>query len=431
MNQIKSIADNLSGIIFHAEDKVSIFFHEFGLDKRVTFSYFCFISILLLTLPFSPILVVFFSFFILVLFSERINTSHRRILGMLLLVAYSIIISSRQRFISQSDDMNYYYWFYTNISANIYNWDGMVYSDFLFYFFIKSLKILFPVTFSPDFFLFLFSFLSSFIFFIWLEFFALVSFEHKYHSMILAISLFYFSYFMSTQAVRQMIAIPLVLIAFSSSNRLNVIFILIISTFIHSSSLVMYLLFYLSRFNIQRVFVLILVAFGVFKLLQPVLIGAIGSGTIPNESLFKMIYSYLTWELGEDHRSFFFSMLRLPVFSLICFLVFWRSSFSIYRNMFFIFLLAYLITYEFPFVPLRMAMPTFFVLIGFMKIVSVYPIKNLYRILIIVVSLNFLRIQLSGVVGDSSGFNLYHSFSVYSFKPFYYLNSILDFLINE
>lgn len=413
------------------EQKVGSVFRLYNLDesRRGWNHYtFCFLILLLLLLsPFSPVVSVFLSYIILVIFSERISKTIRISLAIVLIVGQSVIISSRERFVSPSDDLNYYYWFYNQISGDFSNWEGMVYTDFLFYFVLKLFKIVFPFLLSPDFFLFLFSILSSGFLVVWLELFAVEQFKLRYRSVIIGISLFYFGYFMSTQAVRQMIALPLVLIAFSSLENFKKILILCVATLIHSSSVLIFFLLCLSKLNLKKSLSVLVVCFVLFKLSAPILIESVENGILPKVSVIGSIYSYLTWQLGDDHIAFFFSILRISIFSFAAFLIFRRKRNVFYRNVFFVFFISYLLSYEIPYMPLRLGMLTFFVLVGFLKIVSIYQLVNMYRIFVILVSINYLRIHLFLIPKESTGFNLFFSIPAYSFEPFYYFSKIFNY----
>ncbi|MBM9590248.1 EpsG family protein [Leptospira sp. 201903075] len=416
---------------FFVERRVAAFFDFFNLGEKAKFwnqhSFNFTIILLLVMIPYSPVVSVFLSFFILVLYSERLPKTFRVGLGLILIIGQSVVIASRERLVSPSDDLNYYYWFYNHISGDFSNWEGMVYTDFLFYFVLKLFKSYLPYLLSPDFFLFLFSILSSGFFFLWLELYAVSQFKIKYRAVIIGISLFYFGYFMSTQAVRQMIALPLTLIAFSAFRNWKGILILVIATLVHSSSVLMFFLLWLSKLSLKKSLSVLFVGLIFLKLLQPFLIQLVQAGIVPNASVIGSLYSYLNLELREDHKVFFFAILRITFFSLVGFIIFRPNKQEFYRNVYFLFLAAYILFFQYPFLPLRLGMLTFFVLVGFLKIVSVYRVINVYRIFVILVSINYLRIHLFMIPKESTGFNLFFSIPAYSFEPFYYFFKIFNF----
>jgi hypothetical protein len=381
-----------------------------------------------ITFPFSPILSSIIIFFNLSFFSNIITDKIRKLLGLLFIICNSIVWSSRERFIEKSDDMNYYYNFYLNLSSDITDLNGMVWNDFLFYFSHKIIRVLLSTTLTVDFFLFLYPFISSILFFYWLEKFIIKKSLKKNRALLLSISLFYFDFFMSTQAVRQMISIPILLVAYYSGLNKKGLLSFIIASFIHSSSIIIILYLFLSKLKLQYSLLILFTFFILLAFFQDIYLGLYSLSIIPNISIFKVITSYLTMELRRDHIEFFWALIKIPFFSLFGFLFFWSKKYDQLKNFFFLLLISYFLLYNYPYAPFRIAMPILFVMGGLMKFFSLYKIINIYRTYLILMLLNFFRIQFFVNINNPSlGFNLYYSFPIYSFTPFYYIKGIIGF----
>lgn len=210
-------------------------------DKYGQFLVACFSLIICFI---SPLLAWIIAMLILAVGSSVLNRSNRRILGFTVIFAGSLTIASRQVFESTSDDLIQYYAVYQylsgggDVTAIVCFGDGFEIGLPLLF---LALSFFFPKA-EPSLVIFFVSFICGLLFLSWLEKYGMKEVEPAKRSLCLATALIFFSFFMTSQLTRMMIAMLLVLYALYEKNILISALFVVMGTAFHLTALPIYIL---------------------------------------------------------------------------------------------------------------------------------------------------------------------------------------------
>lgn len=173
----------------------------------------------------------------------------RRVLGLLLIIFIATVVASRQFGVSPSDDFagSYYPVFIQIAHGN---------RDALFEYgqgievglpFLWLLISFFQPDISSTGLIFLTTFMSMGIFWVWLEVYGLEGIDNQNRATVIAIVLLMCSFFLSSQLVRQFFSSVILLFAISGKNLSTRIIFLIIASFFHLTAFPIYIFFHLAK----------------------------------------------------------------------------------------------------------------------------------------------------------------------------------------
>lgn len=199
---------------------------------------------------FSPLLAWLIVLLVLGLLSEGSTESIRRILGFLLIVAMATITASRKFGISESDDFSrsYYPVFVSIANGDLnslfsYGKGGSEFGIPVLWYLISIFR---PQASSTEL-IFWTSFISAGIFWVWLEVYGVQKFENKDKATIIAISLLMYSFFLSSQLVRQFFSSTILLFAISSVTAKKRFIFLIVASSFHLTAIPVYIFVQLAK----------------------------------------------------------------------------------------------------------------------------------------------------------------------------------------
>jgi hypothetical protein len=219
------------------------YFEELIFKKRsLELLNYMFVLFMIIVLAFAPFFAFWGVIIFFVLFSSSINNTTRRLAGFVIMVAGCVCYSSRACFLP-SDDIQNYYEIFTLIHDGTFRIDffGTAYPEIVTTFFFKVLSFFFGYI-TPSGLMFFSSLSSSLLFLFWIEKYGLVSIKRENRALCVACTLTFFSFMLSTQAIRQMLAITLVLNALFTKRKRYQFIIMVLAVFTHSSALPLFVM---------------------------------------------------------------------------------------------------------------------------------------------------------------------------------------------
>lgn len=375
---------------------------------------------LFLVLPFSPFACFLASVLILSFSKNWINGANRKIIGLILIVSGSLVISSREvTWLIPSDDMLRYFWVFEQINlakADIFQFYGIEFILPLFY----KLYGYINSSASVNEVMFVTSLTISLFFWSWLEFYGNKFVKAEQKSLLIASSIFFFSFYFCTQLPRQMLGVTFVLFALSTKGKKQFLY-LSLGFFSHLTTLPIYLL---GKCLLHKpkltLFITVLFAL-TFKIAFPVFIDLIKGSDLTSSMFFNKIKYYQGSNVG----------FTAPDLAWIPYLFLIFGGFFIFQNPEKLFkgwgafflgnFIVYLFLLPFPLLPLRVSLLIVGIMLGFFMVQSLQKIPSLLVLFITVLSVK--RFYELGIVESEANY-LWKKFPIYSFEPFYYFSML-------
>lgn len=213
---------------------------------------FCICALLscLALLPFSPLMTFWLCVISLSVLSPFLSDNHRRTIGLMAILSGALIAGSRLLFyrtVGFGDDMFSYYpafeLIYHSGDAFAATYDRG-YPEILLSLYYWALGIAFGRL-SPSGLVFFSSLLTSFLFWIWLEAYAIQIFPTQDRAFCLALTLIFLDFVGASHLVRQMISVPLALLAVSTKSTLLRYIFLALSILAHAMGLPTFFIFWM------------------------------------------------------------------------------------------------------------------------------------------------------------------------------------------
>lgn len=258
------------------------------------------------------------------------------------------------------------------------------------------------------------------LYLIWFEKYALKKIPNKYHALITATSLLFFS--ISFFAILQRQSIACVFILFAIANRDNLIkFLLygVLSILFHSTSIIfLFVYYFLMQFNLNfKHWILICFSILLAKFSFTYIIGL-----LTGFSAFSLKADY--YDANVLVFNFFsFRLFCFVVFCLISYFIFHNKSFfdkSRYKNIFLFSLLCYVLTIGINLLPERMNYFNIY-LIGY-YLALIYLPKRANLLILINLTFTLIYFVEKSFFYKSELDTFWYYFPEYGFIPFYYLN---------
>lgn len=389
---------------------------------------FCLIALvpffLAILLCFSPLFAFWYGICFLAIFSSWFDEKNRWFVGFILIIAGALIVASRRYFAVSSDDMIRYYdlfeSLYTSGLSSEYFY-GTTYPEFVLPLYFWLLGLVFGKL-SPVGVLFFSSFASLFFLWFWLEAYGLKEIVYKKRALCLGMTLAFFALLLTGQLVRQMISVPLVLLALSSSSKSKKTVYLMLAIFTHSTALPTFILFWglLNRPRITVWLVFVCVIF-IFWFLGPVLSLMASFVNIPFLDKFHYFNSISEGRNSYNTGYFLFLVAQATFISSIAFEILKKNHMGKWfvLTICYYFLAMIFSSYLHLF---RIALPFSFVLLGYLFFHSTKRIsKSIVFFLYLLAVFQIVRL---GFLNDISGpMSLWDSYEFIGFTPFYYIEA--------
>jgi len=375
------------------------------------------LSFIILCFFLSPLLAFYLGAIILALYSKLMGKRTRRILGFFLVLSGSLIIASREVFVSSSDDMRRYYPAFLNIlenGRNVFKFGGGY--EPLLGIYYKFLGMLFGRL-SPNALIFFVSFLTSSIFWIWLEVYGIKYFKKEDRAFLVGVSFVFFSFGLSSQLQRQMLAFTIMLFAISIERYWKSIIIAIIASLAHITVLPIYFIIkILAKCFSLGLIIIVLIATSTVYLIKNYIFELVNLN-IPITN--KLSY-YTVYQSGFTETD----LSILPYFILIFFSILFLNGLKDFKSFWgriflgnFIF---YLLLLPLPLLPLRISLLVSAVLTGYIIFYSIRRFKRVFLMVFIAFSI-YRIIKLGFFYNYIQGFALWSIYPPFSIIPLYYL----------
>jgi len=197
----------------------------------------------ILILPFSPLIAYVLSLLFLILGTSFLDGLSRYALAATVILSMSIIVSSRVVFAVKDDDFIRYYALYRDLSLGdidaLFRYGGGIEIG------LPLLYLLFdwitPKA-SPQLLLFEGSVSIIFLYYFWIEKYGVKFFNESQKAFIVAVSLLLFEMYDTTQLVRQMFSMVILLYAISSNSMKGKILFFFIATIFHTTAIIYFLI---------------------------------------------------------------------------------------------------------------------------------------------------------------------------------------------
>ncbi len=377
----------------------------------------------LAVLVFSPHLALYLALIVLCLMSGFDNKLLRNVLGVTAIVAGSLCAASRIVGVTPSDDFaNHYQWAYKAATTGT----GFFYygSEILITSYFRVLALLFEAI-PQNKIMFFVSLLSSGMFLLWINKYALRLVPKTNRGLLMAMCLGFFSFAQTTQLMRQFLAFPIMLFAISSllegDRRKGFIF-AVVATFAHITSAPIVAMFYLIiRYGTKLGVVLVCVS-GVLAVMvqQNIAYVLYAVSSIPGASQFYDIFSYYATDHDNNMLASLIYNKKALLILLLSFvpLRYWVTEFRAWSP---VFRFGCVIYFIFSIIPngerAMLILPS--CLFGFWLYAVFYDFKLLRS-----VAIGFFTLALffpAGIFDRNPDFALWWSYDWWG-APFYYLS---------
>ncbi|MGU9863630.1 EpsG family protein [Klebsiella quasipneumoniae subsp. quasipneumoniae] len=330
----------------------------------------------------SPLLGFYCAIFVLLLFNIN-NLILRNIISVISILSGCGIYASRVIGFSMSDD---FYNTYIPIYESIRNGGSIFVEQYSggAEFGLPAVFLLFSkLGFNDNYPLMMYciSLFCSLGFYSWLEYEIIPEIDKNKKSLCIASSIAFFSFFASTQLIRQMVATVFILFCLSALRRrktLRFIFLLVVGSIFHLTTVVVVLIFVILAFGSKKQKLVLLCSVAFISFLFKIVVGFILSGGLLSVASYKAEYYQQTTKLGF-HLSGAFKFL-FP--ATIAALFFSSSKFKKINNVLFFGMVLYIILLPMPAMSDRMLMPLTFFAIGTAIFFSFYKTPNFLKLLL-------------------------------------------------
>lgn len=351
------------------------------------------------------------------------SDSSRRLLGVVVIFSASVVYSSREVFLTFSDDFSSYYDAYNDAVNG--DWNSVIerFSNgieiFTSLIFI-GLSFIFGYL-NPHHLLFILIFVVAVGFFVWLEVYGLEYVDDNVKSICVAsvIALSSFSFF--GQVVRQSQASVFILFALSQRRFLYQCIFIGLATSCHLTSPIIYFIFKLlmsdnSRIKIYLSSCLLVLSLLLQHLLEPI----ISNDWYGFFSVFNKAQYYK--EIGQGFVSVDIGSVKFIVFGWCSAILFLRDDVENKKwiSLYFFGGVFYLSLLPYPLLPTRLMLIYSVFLMGYFMFFSFQKKLILYQFLLFFYVVYTFLNRLSTLKPSGGGFDLWYSFPWFKFQPFYY-----------
>jgi hypothetical protein len=364
----------------------------------------------------SPLLAWIFAMLILAIGSSVLNRTHRRILGLVVIFAGALTIASRQVFVSPSDDFIRYYADYQSLSDGnmetiFYYGDGF---EIGLQFLLLALTFFFPKA-EPSLVIFFVSLFCGLLFLSWLEKYGMKEVEPAKRSLCLATALIFFSFYMTSQGMKQMIAMLLVLYALYEKNILISTLFVVMGTAFHLTALPIYIVSTMSFKYPVRTLLMVSITALIFVNYFTNIVSLYSEGSLSYIGTGKLLY--YTSNI-ESFTKADLSLLKYFVFLIVIYLVVpvrdnvkakWRYFVLTFSAIYFVFL-------PLPGAALRITVILNSILLGYLIF---HGLKKYSKVLTVGVIMFIFYRSTRQFIGDEIGFDLWNAYDWIGI-PFYY-----------
>ncbi|BEL79524.1 hypothetical protein SM12BL3_08310 [Serratia marcescens] len=392
---------------------------------RYRYNNFMLVTAMVLWLVFtiSPFIAYYLSLIVIALAPEMKNLT-RRIFGVLIVLAGTVYIASRNADGSMADDVtNVYYPHYRNIfrgsdyfSTYSGGWEPVLGGLF------KLLAISTDELVPKYILMFIFVFLPYLIFYIWLEKFGLEFISRDKKNLCMAASLGVMGLMTLSIQLRQGLSTPMLLLALGylhNKSRIKSTFFAILAALTHLTAIPIYFILRIFTGENKKHKIIGLVFIGCFVVLFQFFVGAILSGNLLGAASYKFRY-YADRESTITLLSFFFALVIMIFAGSFFFdknenLKGWRS-YILWGGA------AYIMLLPIPLASERFFMPMSVFLMGYLLFLSFSRVSTIFRLLLILYFIyKFLTVgPFYGVVGIAEGFEFWSSYDWIGDYPFYF-----------
>lgn len=203
------------------------------------------ISLIFLIFPLFMLMVfplgaLAYSFLFVLIASKYLSFVDRRCFALIIIFAYSLVVSSRGMFLDQHDDFIRYYDLYIGLlNGNlelIFNYGSGIEVGLPILYYVFGL--INPIS-SPALVAFQGTFFILLILFIWLEKYGLKHVDNKDKALVMGITFLFFAMYDTTQLIRQMFSMSIFLFTLTSKGKSKYLYLAIATTF-HTTAIVMF-----------------------------------------------------------------------------------------------------------------------------------------------------------------------------------------------
>lgn len=365
----------------------------------------------------SPLLAWIIAMLILAVGSSVLNKTNRRILGLVVIFAGALTIASRQVFESPSDDFARYYAIYQSLSegdmAAFFNFgDGF---EIILPLLFRALSFFFSKA-EPSLVIFFVSFFCGLLFLFWLEKYGMKEVEPAKRSLCLATALIFFSFFMTSQLMRQMIAMLLVLYALYEKNILTSALFVVMGTAFHLTALPIYIVCKMSfRYPVITFFIVSITSL-IFVHSFTSILSLYSGGSLDYIGTGKLLYYT---DSTESFTKADLSLLKYFVFLIIIYLLIpgrdnvtakWKYFVLTFSAIYFVFL-------PLPGASLRTTLILNSILLGYLIFLG---LKKYNKVLTAGVVIFIFYRSIRQFIGDENGFDLWNAYDWIGFPFGYY-----------
>ena len=368
-------------------------------------------------------IVALYSGMILLALSGSAHDVSRRLLGLVVIFSGSVVYSSREVFVTASDDLFIYY--DTYIEAVNGDWLGVIekfsngFEVFLSLFFIV-LSVVFGYL-PPHHLLFILTFSVAVGFFVWLEMYGLKYVNHDLKALCMASTLILFSFGFLGQVVRQSQASIFILFALSQGGILRRYVFLGLATTCHLTSPIIYFFLKTIMSDRKKTKIIIVGALSVFSFsfqyfLEP-LIANDWTGLL---SVLNKAHYYR--DMADGFTVADMANVKFILIGLMAAVFFsskehqdkqWNSL-LLYGG------ICYLVLLPYPLVPIRTMLIYSVFLMGYLLFFSFRKKLMLYQVFLTIYALYAFINKIQMLKPSGGGFDLWYSFPWFESVPFYY-----------
>ena len=367
---------------------------------------------------FSPVVAWAFSLLLLTLLSSSMNTFGRRLLGFNVILTGALAIASRLTLANSQDDLFSYFRAYNGLlSGNmdaLFAYNNEVGLPLLYFLHTKLFESAEPASI-----ILYVSFLCGVLFLVWLEYFGVKEIEEELKSLAIAASLIFFSFMMTSQVIREMMAMVFILYALSSHKIIFKTILLFLGVLFHTAALPVFIMGALLFKFPKQTFIGVLFISGtfVFELsnLQTIY-SSLDMSFIPIQKLLFHACSLPGYTQTDMYYvKFMFILIVLFLFQFL----FLKADPTQEKWKYFVLTFAgmYLIFLPLPLASLRGTLIVNSVLLGYLIFIG---FKQYYRLFSDLLAGYIIYKFILTVNGFPGPFELWHAYGWYGKIPFYY-----------